>query len=123
MLYLRFAGFDRDERTLCSVGMFQIAYGLLQSELDSYVREEVRCCIRWLEENLVPPSRLYRPGRRRYAISWFQPSARPEIAMARRLVTTIEEAGVPMRSLRTATPGYVVYRDLKQVVAVPFQTC
>jgi len=123
MLYLRFAGFDRDERTLCSVGMFQIAYGLLQVELDTYVRAELRSCIRWLEENLVPPSRLYRPGRRRYAISWFQPNATSEIAMARRLVTAIEEAGVPMRTLRTATPGYIVYRDAKQVVAVPFQTC
>lgn len=123
MLYLRFAGFDRDERTLCSVGMFQIAYRLARSELEGYLRAEIEVCIRWFEKNLDAPERLYRPGRRRYAISWFRPTARREIATARRLVAAIEEAGVPVRMLRTATPGYVVYRDAQQVVAVPFRVC
>ncbi|HET6614082.1 MAG TPA: hypothetical protein VFG83_18915 [Kofleriaceae bacterium] len=43
--------------------------------------------------------------------------------MARRMVVAIEEAGVPMRTLRTTRPGYIVHRDPQQIVAIPFNPC
>lgn len=119
MMYLRFAGFSRDERSHCSLGMFQIAYRLYEAELEPYLYEEIRYCLDWFNDNLQAPSRVHRPGRCRYAICWFQPTAHKEIAMARRLVAAIEQTGIPMRTLRTARPGYIVHRDPQQVVAIP----
>ena len=123
MKYLRFAGFTRDDRTWCSVGLFQIAYGLVDGHVDDYLHSELAECLDWFHRNLPAPDRLYRPGRNRYAVSWFRSTARPWLRMARRLVIAVEEAGIPIQTLRTATPGYVVYQDAHQVVAVPFQTC
>lgn len=103
--------------------MFQIAYQLVKPELEFYLRTEIRSCLDWFNKNLPPPARVCRPSHRRYAICWFQPTAQQEIAMARRMVVAIEEAGVPMRTLRTTRPGYIVHRDPQQIVAIPFNPC
>ena len=47
-------------------------------------------------------------------------SALEHIAHLRRLVTLVEAAGIEVDELRTNRPGYVVYQDDQQVVALPF---
>jgi hypothetical protein len=59
--------------------------------------------------------------RRPVAISWFKPGASEFIARAQALGSLSEAHGIPIRRLETAHPGYVVYEDAFQVVALPFR--
>lgn len=119
-MLLRFEGYDLDQRTQCGIGVFQIAYRLVRDDVEDYLRSELRSCLTWFEQHLAGPDRIYRPGKSRYAISWFRETATEHIAVARRMVAAIEWADVLVEQLSTGEPGYVVYEDDEQVVAVPF---
>lgn len=59
--------------------------------------------------------------RRRVAISWFKRDANKFIARAEALGRLIEVHGIAVRRLETKHPGYIVYEDAFQVVALPFR--
>jgi hypothetical protein len=119
-MLLRFEGYDLDQRTQCGVGIFQIAYRLVRGDAEDYVQSELRTCLDWFEQHLFGPDRIYRPGKSRYAISWFRSTATTYIAVARRMVAAVDQADVLVGCRRTLEPGYIVYEDRDQVVAIPF---
>ena len=51
------------------------------------------------------------------AVAWFRPDAGEAIQRMWDLVAVLKDHGVPVRVLRTASPGLIVYRDDYQVVA------
>jgi len=51
------------------------------------------------------------------AVAWFRPDAGEAIQHMWDLVAILKEHGVPVRVLRTDSPGLIVYRDDYQVVA------
>ena len=92
------------------------------SEPEEEVLQEVRS---WFNTNLEKPKRFtsakppyYR--KRQNGISWFKDSAQEHIGTMREMVVLLEHHGVPVRMIKTTRPGYIVYEDKFQVVAVPF---
>jgi hypothetical protein len=105
-------------------GIFQEAYRLWRLEtLATAERAELRALLNWFNAHLERPQRLAaspRPHARNTAISWIRTSAALHVAQLRRLAALVYDASIPVDELRTDRPGYVVYRDAYQVVALPF---
>ncbi len=53
-------------------------------------------------------------------ISWFKDTAQTHIGKMREMVALLEHHDVSVRMIKTMRPGYVVYEDEFQIVAVPF---
>jgi hypothetical protein len=105
-------------------GIFQVAYRLRRSTtLIEPERSKLRALLNWFNDNLATPDRLA-PSRRPHgaetAISWIRASANQHVVQLRRLAAIVGNAGVGVCELRTTRPGYVVYQDAHQVVALPF---
>ena len=122
--YIRFVTRQRHEPYGHRTGIFRAAYRLWRdSTLTLAERDEVRALLDWFNDNLALPERLTasrRPHGRETAISWIRDSAGQHIAQLRRLAALLGQAGIAVDELRTMRPGYVVYRDPYQVVALPF---
>lgn len=107
-------------------GVFQIAAKLRDGgTLDSHEEELLHELRAWFSTNLERPTRFtsakppyYR--KRQNGISWFKASAREHISRMREMIAVLENNGVHVRTIKTVRPGYVVYEDEFQVVAVPF---
>ena len=109
-------------------GVFHAAWRLRKSgALGTQERSELDTHLDWLKSNLPEPDRFvltrskgfYR--RQPVGISWFKAEAIEFIAHAQALARIVATHGVPVQRLRTTHPGYVVYEDAHQVVALPFQ--
>jgi hypothetical protein len=77
----------------------------------------------WFSEHLAEPARFAAsryPRATETAISWTRATAIEHVRRLRRLTALIETAGIAVHELRTRRPGYVVYEDAHQVVALPF---
>ncbi|RWP55086.1 hypothetical protein [Mesorhizobium sp.] len=81
----------------------------------------------WFETNKAGPTRFWHhiipvPSREQEtAISWVKASADGHVRRLRPLVALVEEAGrIRINELRTKRPGYIVFEDDHQVVALPF---
>jgi hypothetical protein len=82
-------------------------------DLDSDQRTRLEDAYCWLNERLpAPPFRILPVG----AISWFKDDAGESIQTMWEIVSILRECGVPVRLLRSANPGKVVYEDEYQVV-------
>jgi hypothetical protein len=86
-------------------------------------REELHALLAWFEANLAIPDRLTAsryPRAKETAISWVRASAGEHTRKLRRVAAIVSATGVAVDELRTSRPGYVVYEDPHQVVALPF---
>ncbi len=105
-------------------GIFQEAYRLWHADtLPAVDRAELRALLDWFNAHLERPQRLAaspRAHESKTAISWIRASAGQHIAQLRHLAGMVKEAGVAVDELHTMRPGYVVYRDAYQIVALPF---
>jgi hypothetical protein len=105
-------------------GVFVVAYRLDEGHgLAAAEHAELRELLGWFEQNLAKPSRFTPstyPRAAETAISWIRATADGHVRRLRRLVALVEGAGTAIEELRTQRPGYIVYQDLHQVVALPF---
>ncbi|WP_139802465.1 hypothetical protein [Aurantimonas sp. 22II-16-19i] len=106
-------------------GVFKIAYQLRrESPTASPHLPELEELLSWFERNLATPTRFStsrHPRAQESAISWVRASAGDHVRKLRRLALLVEEAGdICIDELRTERPGYVVFEDDHQVVALPF---
>jgi hypothetical protein len=58
--------------------------------------------------------------KRQNGISWFKATAEEHISKIRELIALLENHGVRVEMIKTTRPGYVIYEDNFQIVAVPF---
>jgi hypothetical protein len=105
-------------------GVFQVAYELgRQNGLVEPGCSELRSILDWFSAHLAKPERFTRsryPRAKNTAISWIRSSAIEHTRKLRQLVKLVESAGIEVEELRTTRPGYLVYEDRHQVVALPF---
>ncbi len=87
--------------------------------LEQHEIETVESTFEWFNDNIpCPPfqaslaSGKWTP----HAVAWFRPEAGEAIQRMWQLVAILKEHGVPVRVVRSASPGMIVYRDEFQVV-------
>lgn len=127
-LFVRLVTAEVDPDSNQPKGILQVAHELrgrhgLTAEVSNALTESLE----WFKSHLPEPDRFvhtrskgfYR--RRPVAISWFKGGAAEFIARAEALGRMIEAQGVGVRRLETEHPGYLVYEDAFQVVALPFR--
>ena len=124
-MFLRFVISERHTRSDREMGIFSALYDLEdRGELREGEVEWFRESERWLNKNLRRPSRLAwsaRPNAPERALSWFRDTAIEHVSRVRSLCELLEHKGIAVTELRTEKPGYVVYEDEYQVVAMPFE--
>jgi hypothetical protein len=123
-MYLRFVVSERHENSDREAGIFSALYALERGgELDAGEIAWFREAEAWLNANLSRPDRFAwssRPNSPEQAISWFKATAGKHVSRVRELVSLLEHKGIAVSELRTEKPGYVLYEDQHQVVAMPF---
>ena len=117
--FIRFVvGLDADDRDSLD-GLFVAARILHDEEqLESYEREWLEHLYAWFNAELPCPPFT----RERFpvdAVCWFRSSADRFVTRMWDLAALVHEHGCPVRMLRTARPGTILYQDDHQVVAVP----
>jgi hypothetical protein len=124
-MFLRFVVSERHARSDREAGIFSALYALEdRGELRAGEIEWFRESELWLNKHLPRPDRLAwssRPNAPERALSWFKDSAVEHVSRVRALCELLEHKGIPVTELRTEKPGYVVYQDEYQVVAMPFE--
>jgi hypothetical protein len=125
-MFLRFVTKEMHDESHQDLGVFHAA-GKLRDSGSLSAAEEARLQeIRdWFNNHLEKPTRFtsakppyYR--KRQNGISWFKDSAQEHIGRMSEMIMLLEHHDVPVRMIKTSRPGYVVYEDEFQVVAVPF---
>jgi hypothetical protein len=125
-MFLRFVTTELHRESHKELGIFQAAYRLRDrgslSQAEELLLKEISD---WFNINLDKPKRLtsakppyYR--KRQNGISWFKDSAGEHIGKVREMVALLKHHDVPVRMIKTTRPGYIVYEDEFQIVAVPF---
>jgi hypothetical protein len=125
-MFLRFVVDERHRESHQELGLFY-ASGKLRdsgslSKAEADLLQEIRV---WFNANLNKPTRFtsakppyYR--KRQNGISWFKDSAREHVGKMRDMAALLEHHGIAVSMIKTTRPGYIVYEDEFQVVAVPF---
>ena len=125
-MFLRFIISERHARSDRETGIFSALYALEdRGELRAGEIEWFHESERWLNKNLPRPTRLAwsaRPNAPERALSWFRDTAVEHVSRVRALCELLEHKGIAVTELRTEKPGYVVYQDEYQVVAMPFES-
>jgi hypothetical protein len=125
-MFVRFVTTERHEDSHQELGVFQSAYRLRDSGvLADYEEVHLQKITEWFDRHLEEPNRFtnakppyYR--KRQNGIAWFKASSREHIGQIRELLAILENYGVRVEMIKTNRPGYVVYEDDFQIVAVPF---
>jgi hypothetical protein len=125
-MFLRFVTTEVHEESHRALGLFQAAARLRDKQVLSDEEEAILSEIRdWFSRNLKKPTRFttakppyYR--KRQNGISWFKGSAHEHIDKMREMVALLKHHDVPVQMIKAARPGYIVYEDNFQIVAVPF---
>ena len=125
-MYVRFVTPDLHEDSHQELGVFQAVFNLRDagalSNDQELILEELRT---WFNQNLAKPKKFtnakpphYR--KRQNGISWFKGSAKEHISKIWELVALLEARDIKVEMIKTHRPGYVIYEDQFQIVAVPF---
>lgn len=105
-------------------GLFQVAYKIWREhKLAEPERGELRALRDWFNDHLEEPERFSasrKPHAKGTAISWMRVSAHEHVSRIRRVAALVESTGAAVHELRSKRPGYVLYEDDHQVVALPF---
>jgi Arc/MetJ-type ribon-helix-helix transcriptional regulator len=121
---IRFVTHDRHPPYGHRSGVVRAALALWRANiLEARQQEALRAILDWLNEHLARPERLSvsrSPRAQETALSWIRGSAQEHLSYLRRLAALVGTGGAVVDELRTKRPGYVVYEDTHQVVALPF---
>lgn len=124
-MFIRFVVPSRHKDSHCLTGIFHATCGLRDGRQLSE-DEQVGCdeILSWFNRRLPIPGRFSRSKRRDAcgkAVCWFKDSAAPFIRRVRELAVMLEQHNISVEMLRTAKPGYILYEDPYQIVAIPFR--
>lgn len=101
-----------------AAGNLRTSGRLLLSDRDRLV--EIEC---WFDQHLPYPTRLAvsrKPHAPMQCLSWFRATAITHIDQVRALISLLDAYDLRVETLRAHRPGYVVYEDAFQIVALPF---
>ena len=123
-MYMRFVVPVRDNWTGVETGFFTGLFDVKYRDQPAprWLRDEVVRELDWFNSNLGAPERLTRPSGRFgdiRGVCWFRPEAGEAVSRARYCAWLLEEGGIPVREIRSAQPGEIIWRDDMQVVAKP----
>ena len=125
-MFIRFVVHARDSDSQERQGIFQATGDLRDTgKLSDAERAWADAAFAWFNEHLPRPQSFTgskRHNARARAVSWFRSTAREHLRQAQSLVALLEQQGVAVERLETDRPGYVVYEDEFQVVALPFES-
>ena len=123
-MFIRFVVPGRHAKSDQRRGVFAALYVLEeQGELFPHERIWLDEIEAWFNQHLRSPTRFAwssRPNAPKRAITWLKLSATEHVSRMRELAAFLEHKDVPVEELRTTKPGYVLYEDEHQVVAMPF---
>jgi hypothetical protein len=124
-MFIRFQSSFLDPHTGRPLGVFH-ASRLVTEDPDTpkYLVDLILEQRDWFNANLKHPARFnrsQRPDASHIGLSWFRPSATEHIARARMLAAYISEHTFAIATVTAVNPGYVIYNDPTQVVAIPFR--
>jgi hypothetical protein len=119
---------DIDPGSREPTGVVQAAYTLRRrGPLTAGARLRLDQELDWLNANLAEPGRFVRTKSKGFyrreplGVSWFRSEAVDHIGHAEVLAGIVADHGMTVQVFQTAHPGYVVYQDAHQVVAIPFR--
>ena len=122
MSFLRFVAFERRRPYGASNGPFSLASEMAwDSGQPIYYRRPLREHLYWFGTHLPTPSRFQRRlGRASIGIGvcWFKAGAGQYIARMREMCGVLDEIGYPITCSWTAEPGWQIYQDDFQIVAL-----
>ena len=121
-MYVRFVSGFRNKRSRHKLGVIRAA-AYLQETFSKGDREQLEELFGWFNDFLIVPNKFAKsknPYAEHKALSWFKDSADLHIRKVREIAEVLERNNVSTEMLTTKTPGYVVYEDDHQIVAVPF---
>jgi len=123
--FIRFITFETDGVTGYQVGFFKAAYALRRSNhLLGVDKDTYSGILDWFDNELDAPNRLARSANSHAhgkALSWFKPEAEEHIAKARQLLSMMARNSIASKMIKTADPGYVLYEEDYQLIAIPFR--
>jgi hypothetical protein len=125
-MFVRFVIAEIDEESHREVGVFHAAAKLRDDGmLSDYEEADLQEIRDWFNRNLEKPTRFTSAKRpyyrkRQNGIAWFKDSAREHIGKMRGMIAMLENHDVQVSMIKADRPGYVVYEDEFQVVAVPY---
>src|SRR5262245_1071514 len=121
---IRFVTDDRHPPYGHRTGIFASAHKIRpEQKLDPADHCELCELLTWFKEYLSLPARFAasrRPHGDETGISWIRAIAHDHLKKLRRMAELIQAGGIGVRELRTTRPGYILYEDDHQVVALPF---
>lgn len=124
MAYIRFVIPQNDQDSGRRQGLFQAVSDLEhEGVLLSHEQAAYDEIYEWFRKHLERPSRLARaskPHAKNVALSWFKDSATEHIRKMHAISEILRAHGVTVQVIRTDRPGYIVYEDMHQVTAEPF---
>ncbi|MDB5658737.1 MAG: hypothetical protein JWS10_1352 [Cypionkella sp.] len=127
-MYLRFVTERVSKHDGRREGFFQTCYSVWRgAETPEFAVKELRLLLDWFDANLDEPTAFNRStskknmvNRNGVGLSWFRPEASKHIAKAFDAAAIIEQFGFPVTVLKSTQPGYIVFEDTFQIVAIPF---
>jgi hypothetical protein len=121
--YIRFVSAETDDDSGALEGLFRASARVRDaSDAPPHVVDELNEALNWFGSHLKAPI-VYRPRGvdKRRAICWFKETSVEHVQRAQRLAQVVRRNGCDIRTIRTQTPGRVVWEDAHQVMAVPFR--
>jgi len=122
-MYLRFVSPLRNRRRDLHMGLFQAAFRCRDKDgIRLKLKNQLINELEWFKLNLPEPDQWCFNywdvrGIHRDPVSWFKPTATQMIARAQNLRRLVEQAGVPIREIKSDQPGEIVFEDDFQIVA------
>ncbi len=121
-MYMRFVTPLIHPRSRVESGFFRASWYVHRNGSPAWIRHELDEQFTWFNRHLPLPGRVARHFKRRngiWGICWFNPQAGEAISRARYCAWLLEEAGLPVRVIRSRCDREVIWRDADQIVSKP----
>lgn len=119
-MYIRFVGARSHPHAAAELGIYFVQSRIDWSQHPCWMREEFDEAFRWFRCLAVPG--VFKGKRHRHAarsLCWLKPEADWVLDELRYAAWILNEAGIPVREIRTRRPGMVIWQDEDQIVALP----
>ncbi|MEJ2765942.1 hypothetical protein VV869_18470 [Photobacterium sp. MCCC 1A19761] len=118
-MYKRFVVDHVNRQSGVNQGILGAAYRLSREEkLNGSAKLELDSHLEWLEDAFVTPEIFDKPENLK-GVCWFKNSQVEIIDCVRTIVPLVEECGLAVTELTSASPGNIIYEDEFQIVAIP----